>query len=163
MVTPASERVRRQLPTRLRAKKNARDSLTVRLALADRIAALPGIETLEERPGAVPSRVDVYLRPPSASIRRRPEPVKLCTISRNGIAVCGLSDRDRYWVLSRGWGRLCQNGVNVFLPRDIEELEVCWTILEQAYRSVYESSVTVAPPRIAWSDRLPKFSRTTLQ
>ena len=163
MVTPTPGLARKQLPTRIRAKKKVRDSLSARLTLADRITELPDIETAEERPGVLPHRVEVYLRRPSASIRGRREPLHLCTISRDGIAIFGLSDRDRYRVLSRGWGRLCRDGVNVFLPRDNEELEVCWNILERAYRSLYEFSATAVPTTVARSDGLPKFSRTTLQ
>ena len=163
MMTLVPERARSQMPTRIRAKRRSRDSLEVRLALADRIASLPGIETLEARPSAVPHRVDVWLRPPSASIRRQPEAVRLCSISRDGVIVHGLSDRDRHRIISRGWGRLRRNGVAVFLPRDKEELEVCWNILERAYHSLRDASAVAPQPKRALLGGLPRFSRTTLQ
>jgi hypothetical protein len=135
----------------------------MRLALADRIAALPGIETVEAQPGAMPHRVEVYLRPTSASIRSFPDRLRLCTISRDELVVYGLGDGDKYRVLSRGWGRLRHHGVRLFLPRDSEELNVCWEILERAYRCLQEASATVRQPKRARFAELPGISRTTLQ
>ena len=120
MVTPVSERVRKPLPTRIRVKNGLRNSLAIRLALGDRIAAFPGIETVEARPGALPHRVEVYLQPTSASIRSFQDSLRLCTISRDEVVVYGLGDGDKYRVLSRGWGRLRHHGVRVFFPRDNE-------------------------------------------
>lgn len=163
MVTLRSEREGRPLPTRIRAKRGVGNGLAIRLALADRIAALPGIEAIDGNPGAVPHSVDVWLRPQSASIRRQPEPVRLCTISQDGVVIYGLGDMDRYRVLSRGWGRLRHHSVCVFLPRDDEELEVCWDIVECAYRSLQDASEVVVQPRLTAHRALPRFSRTTLQ
>jgi hypothetical protein len=163
MVTLPSEREGKPLPTRVRAKRDARNGLAIRLALADRIAALPGIEAVDANPGAVPHSVDVWLRPQSASIRRQPDPVRLCTISQDGVVVYGLGDGDRYRILSRGWGRLRHHSVCVFLPRDDEELEVCWEIVERAYRSMQDASEVVVRPKLAPHRELPRFSRTTLQ
>ena len=163
MVTPVSERVRKPLPTRIRVKKGLWNSVAMRLALADRIAAFPGIEMVEARPGAMPHRVEVYLRTPSASNRPLSDTPRLCTISRDKVVVYGLGDGDKFRVLSRGWARLQRRGIRVFLPRDSAELDVCWVIVECAYRCLQEALTTIPQPKRARFAELPGFSRTTLQ
>ena len=162
MATAAFDLTRLTLPTRIRAKSAGPDSLRARLELADLIAALPGVST-EDHAATVPRSVDVFLRMPCASARGPSPEVLLCTISSDGIWVYGLNDGDRHQILLRRWGRLQANGVLLFLPRDDEELEVCWMILQRAYRRLDEFSTRARSGRAAWSGDLPRFSRTSLQ
>ena len=163
MATPAPELVRFALPTRIRSRKAA-DGLASRLALADRISGLPGIETAEDPFATLPRGVDVYLRAPSASLRRQHPPVLLCRIFPDGIVVYGLSDSERYQVMVRGWCRLDGDCIHLYPPRDDQELEVCWDILQRAFRALLDASATSAPVRTRVRPRdLPSFSRTTLQ
>lgn len=150
------------LPARVRTGQAQNDSISARLALADRIADLPGIETTElDRDGRTWS-VDVFVRLPVYSIRKQRPPMLLCRIGADGIVAFGLSNPDRHQVLSRGWGRLHSDGVMLFLPRDEGELDMTWNILFRAYESLTNSSAAAVPVRAAWFDELPSFSRTNL-
>jgi len=164
VATPVPELARITLPTRIRSKRAAADGLASRLALADRIAALPCIETAEDHQATLPRGVEVYLRAPCASLRRQHAPVLLCCIHPDGIVLFGLSDSERYQVMVRGWCRLSADRIHLFPPRDDDELEVCWDILQRAYRTLLDASATTAAARtrVRPAD-LPSFSRTTLQ
>ncbi len=164
MATAAGELFRFHLPTRIRTKQAPVDNISPRLELADRIAGLPGIQTVEDNSATLPCCVDVYLGAPAVSLRKQRPAMLLCRISHDGVAVHGLSDRDRHQVLSRGWGWLKENRVVLFLPRDSEDLEVCWEIVQHAYYSLIEFSRQARPVRIAtWPNGLPRVSRTSLQ
>lgn len=163
MVALLQENTQLQLPSRIRSKLAATDGGLARLALAERISELPGIRTVETGSQLLPSGVSVFLQDHSGSIRKQLPPRLLCNISRDGIRVHGLADRDRNQILSRGWGSLTQDSVLVYLPRDDMETEVCWSILQHAYNSL--TTVSVRPPSVrrASVGALPRFSRTTLQ
>ena len=162
MATPAREISRFILPVRARTRQAAENPISARLALADRIADLAEIETAEHDPDGGSRKVDVFIRQPATSIRKQRPPMLLCRIGNDGIVAFGLSNADRHQVLSRGWGRLHRDGVQLFLPRDENELEMTWTILLRAYQSLTETSAAAVPLRVAWFDDLPSFSRTNL-
>lgn len=151
------------LPSRIRARKASTDGFACRLALAERIAALPGIQTVEEATGTLPCRVDVYLQAPSTSIRRQHDAQLLCTIGRDGIEVHGLREWHRHQVLRGGWGKLGRDHVLIFMPRDDEELDVCWAVLQCAHQCLLDISAMGPLVRKALSWELPRFSRTALQ
>jgi hypothetical protein len=151
------------LPSRIRAKKASADEFVCRLALAERIAGLPGIETVEELTDTLPCRVNVYLQAPSNSNRRQHDAQLLCTIGRDGIEVYGLRESDRHQVLRGGWGRLERDHVLIFMPRDHEELDVCWAVLQCAHQCLLSISAMGPLVRKALSWELPRFSRTALQ
>jgi hypothetical protein len=163
MATPARDLEHYHLPARIRTGKVSADSFSCRLALADRIADLPGIDVVEESRDTLPWRVKVYLRAPSTSDRRQHQALPFCTISRDSIAIHGLSEWGRHQVLRGGWGKLRQDYVSMFLPRNTEELEVCWDVLQCAFSNL--STALAKTPLVrqaSWLD-LPRFSRTTLQ
>ena len=119
--------------------------------------------TVEEPAATLPCRVDVFLQGPCTSVRRKPESFLLCTIGREGIAIYNLGEWDRHQVLRGGWGRLHRDHVQMFLPRNNEELEVCWGILQRAYRCLSEVSAQGRAVRRTSPWDLPRFSRTSLQ
>jgi hypothetical protein len=164
MAEPALESTQFHLPVRIRSRRASAADLDIRLALAEHLSDLPELTAAEAADTTVPWSVDMYLQTPAASpCERRPASL-FCSVRHDGIGVHGLSDRDRYQVLARGWGRLARDSVILYMPRDVGELEVCWEILQRAYRSLIQSSVRNSPMRrSAWSDNLPRFSRTTLQ
>ena len=163
MATQAQDLNHYHLPARIRAEKASDDAFACRLSLADRISSLANIHTVEDITDTLPCRVDVYLQAPSTSIRRQHDAQLLCTIGRDGVHVYGLREWDRHQVLRGGWGRLERDHVLILLPRDSEELEVCWGMLQRAHQ--YLSSVSAAGPLVrkthTWD--LPRFSRTALQ
>ena len=163
MATPAQDLKHYHLPRRIRAERASDNGFACRLSLADRIASLPNIHSVENATDTLPGRVDVYLQAPSRSIRRQHDAHLLCTIGRDGVQVYGLREWDRHQVLRGGWGRLERDHVLIFLPRNSEELEVCWGMLQRAYQ--YLSTVSAAAPlvRKTYPWDLPSFSRTTLQ
>lgn len=164
MATTVHKPARFELTQRIRTEKKYSRDLETRLALIDRIAELPGIETVERNIDAVPCRVDVYLKRDSTrSLRERQAAPLFCSLSRDGIAICGLDEWARHKVISRGWGRLDFNQVLVFLPRDHRELEVVWKILQRAYDNLFDPSAKVPGAHIVSTWDWPKFSRTTLQ
>ena len=163
MATAANDIPRFTLPTRIRLKKATAEDLAIRLQLAERIAGLPRTR-IADQGGTLPCTVDVYLTAPAKGEHKRVPDLGLCTINGTGIRVRGLRDRDRHQVVMHGWGRLQHDGeVLLFMPRDADELDVCWKILTRAYSRLIEYSQTARPVRIAWRSNLPSFSRTTLQ
>jgi hypothetical protein len=153
-----------QLPVRIRSRKASADALGLRLALTRRLSELPEVTVIESSDATVPWSMDAHLRLPALGAGEPQTGTPVCSIHEDGIGICGLSDRDRYQVLVRGWGRLTRKSVVLHLPRDVGELDICWQILQRAYRSLIQSSArssTMRPvPRV---DSLPSFSRTTLQ
>ena len=162
MAAVAYDLPRFNLPARIRSKGDCPDSMSVRMALADRIADLPGIVT-EEHDATLPCSVAVYLRAPCGSVHKLRPGVLLCNIGKDGVEVFGLSAWDRHQVALRGWGRLRGQGVLLHLPRDNEELDICWALLQRAYRSLTDVSAALRPVRAVWPYDLPRFSRTALQ
>ncbi len=163
MAAVLQEPLRFQLPARLRNKHCATDGGLSRLTLTDRLAALPGIRTVENTSGTLPCSVTLYLSRQGSGLRKQLPPRILCEISADAVTVYGLSNRDRHQVLSRGWGSLGQDRVQMFLPRDEAELEVCWRILQHAYCSILDFSARPPSMRYPNFGELPRFSRTTLQ
>jgi len=147
----------------MRANQATGDSLGCRLALADRIADLPGISTVEEPGDSIPYRVRVCFQAASVSIRREQPPLPLCTIGPDGIHLHALNEWDRHQVLRGGWGRLERDHVLLFLPRNDEELEVCWAMLQRAYGCLSAVSAVTPMVRVVSPWDLPRVSRTTLQ
>lgn len=140
-----------RLPPRVRFKPERESSSGPRLALADRIAGLRDIETIEYGNDAPPREAHFYLR------RRT-----LCSIQPHGITVHGLDNRDRNQVIAGGWGSLVGDRVLVHLPRDARELDVCWRIVCQAHESL--TSATDRPDQVHNAARIwPQISRTNLQ
>ncbi|MDH3533875.1 MAG: hypothetical protein OEO82_13160 [Gammaproteobacteria bacterium] len=160
MDNAARERDRFLLPARVRSRKPPTDGFSSRLALADRIADLAGICAIEQESDTVPYSVDVYLGEQTRTVRNGRAPVLLCSISREGIEIQGLGDWDKYQVLCKGWGKLHRDRVSIYLPRDNGELEVCWSILQRAYRFLTKASDLAPSPRTIASWDLPRFSRT---
>ena len=163
MAIPERELDHYHLPARIRAGRAPEDGFSCRLALADRIAGLPGVQTVEEGSGTLPCRVEVFLRATARSARREHEAFLLCTIGLDGIGIYGLNEWDRHQVLRGGWGKLHRDHVHMYLPRNYEELEVCWSILQRAYRYLSDVSAQGRPARKALPWDLPRFSRTALQ
>jgi len=139
------------------------DSNQARILLADRIAELPGIRTVDNGPESLPSSVTVFLESEHGPARKRMPPLPLCVISRDGLSVHGLSLRDRQHLAAQGWGTLSHERVRLFMPRDEHEVDVCWTILQHAHCSLLNISARAPGTRHVSSRALPSFSRTTLQ
>jgi len=162
MAAVAQELIRFNLPTRIRSKKPAPESLSARLALAERIAELPGTRT-EDHEVTLPCGVDVFLRAPTAAPRKLRPDILLCQVGSDGIRVHGLSAWERHQVVLRGWGRLSHSGVLLHLPRDLNELEVCWEVVLRAYNALTTAAPEARPVRTVRHMDMPRFSRTTLQ
>lgn len=162
MSTAARDVSRFILPVRVQARQARDDSLAARLALADRIADLPGIHATDHDPNGGSWSVDVFVTQGAPSIRKQRPAKLLCRIGHDGIVAFGLSNADRHQVLSRGWGRPHGDGVMLFLPRDEDELEMAWDILFRAYETMMCESAAAIPVRTAWFDGMPSFSRTNL-
>jgi hypothetical protein len=164
MKNPAKMAARFKLPARLRNKPTTARHFEARIALADRIADLPGVATIERNGDTVPCRIDIYLRRGGRDRGLKRQPARLlCSLDRDSIAVNGLDQWDRYQVLSRGWGRLVDNLVSVHLPRDRKELETVWSIIKTAYDRNFESSAPEPDSVTVSTWDWPKFSRTSLQ
>jgi len=163
MGTVAEVPDRFRLPARIRASSALQDEFLCRIALADRIAALPGIVTEEDAAATLPGRVSVYLQLTDRAPRRYLQRALLCTISHSGVESFGLDTWGMHQVLSRGWGSLQRDFVLLHLPRDAQELEVCWNILRRTYQNISTTSVRPAAAQIMATPARPRFSRTTLQ
>lgn len=152
-----------EVPPRARQPGLPHDSNQARILLAERIAELPGIRTVDNGPESLPSSVTVFLERDRRPARKRRPPLPLCVISRDGLSVHGLSLRDRQHLATQGWGTLSHERVRVFMPRDEHEVDVCWTILQHAHCSLLNISAGSPGTRQIFDRALPSFSRTTLQ
>ena len=162
MAAVASEFPRFDLPSRIRRKGPVPNNLSTCATLAERISDLPGTITADHGT-TLPCSIDVYLCAPGQSLRKRKPDQLLCNIGKDGVRVFGLSAWDRHLVALRGWGHLKGQGVHLHLPRDNEELEICWSLLQRAYGFLTEAAAAARPVRALWQDGLPRFSRTALQ
>lgn len=150
-----------EVPVRSPGKCAATEG-AARLELADRIASLAGIHTVDDGTD-MPSSVTVFLVNEHGPARKRTAPVTLCIISRDGLAVHGLSLHERRHVALRGWGVLERGHVRIYLPREPDEVDVCWRILLHAHCALLNFSARSPASRHAFAGELPRFSRTTLQ
>lgn len=166
MPRPASTPARLRLPARIRVRPSPGDgdSAEWHLALADRIASLPGLKSVvsgeltdDELPtGGIGLSFDDPAGPGAG-------PRLLFRFTREGLAVYGLADWDRHQVLRSGWGRLKHDHVLLHLPRDAGELDVCWRVVEHAFTVFSARPAGLGPARAASPWDLPRFSRTSLQ
>lgn len=163
MATAADQVRRLMLPTRIQDRILPSEGCLPRLALAARIAELPGIVTVDKVVDQSQFGVNVFLQLESGSAKKPVAPIRFCSIDNDGIELFGLSDADKSVLLSHGWGRLQGKRMFVYLPRNKAEVEACWRILAFAYDTLnaettrHRRSRTVSP----WA--LPYFSENKLQ
>ena len=152
-----------KLPARIRSRHAAPDNFTVRMALVDRIADLQGIETVERNDDTVPRRVEVYLqREASDRVLKRRAAQLLCSLDCNGVTVCGLSRWERYQVLANGWGKLNDDQVCIYLPRNSKELDIVWSVIQRAHDRLFGPLTPEAGSLVISTWDWPRFSRTSL-
>jgi hypothetical protein len=129
-----------------------------RMALIDRIADLPGIETIERNGETISGRVDIYLRRKASDrVLKHKSAPGLCSLDCDGLTVSGLDRWDRYQVLANGWGKL------VDAPRDHKELEIVWRIIRRAYDELLDTATSELGSGDISTWDFPKFSRTSLR
>jgi hypothetical protein len=164
MAQTTKKTARFTLPARIRSKRRSSGDFSARFALIDRIADPPGIETVECNDEASPRRVEIYLRRDSSDrVLRRKPPRMLCSLDCKGVFLSGLNRWERYQVLANGWGKLTDDHVCVYLPRDSKELEIVWSVFQRAYeRFIGPAEPEAGSPVISTWD-WPRFSRTKLQ
>lgn len=153
-----------ELPPRIRTRKKSSREQEMRMALADRIADLTGIEILKRRDESIPGQIDVYVRQDSTARSLTNHDAKLfCSLNSKGIMIRGLDRWAKHQVISRGWGKLIPGDVLVFLPRDDKELHIIWKVLQRAYDNIYDPAAKTSGTNIVSTWDWPQFSRTTLQ
>lgn len=164
MAKPVKTTPRFTLPARIRNKHRTAADFPARMALIDRIADLPGIETVECSDEIVPRRVDIFLRREAADrvLKRQPQRL-LCSIDCEGLTLNGLDRWERHQVLATGWGRLVDKHVCVFLPRDKAELKVVWSVVERAHKRLSGPVAPEAGTLVISTWDWPRYSRTSLQ
>jgi hypothetical protein len=139
MAVSAIDQADFRLPPRIRSKPGPEPVDSARFMLAERIADLPFVQTVEDDFGVLPGTVGAFLKLDVTSIRQREPAVLFCRISHSGISVEGLTDAERH-----------------------DDLEICWGILYRAYHSIINTPVRSATmPRANVVD-LPEISRTSL-
>lgn len=152
------------LPARIRSKRKASGDVPVRMALIDRIADLPGIETVERNDDIIPRRVEIYLRGEASDrVLKRKAPRRLCGLDANGVTLSGLSPWERHQVLANGWGKLVDDQVCVYLPRDHSELEIVWSVIRRAYERLIGPLTPESGSLVVSTWDWLRFSRTSLQ
>ena len=153
-----------KLPARLRNKHKTPGDFSARVALIDRIADFPGIETIERNDETTPRRVEIYLRREASDpVLKRNAAQMLCSLDCNGVFLNGLDRWERYQVLANGWGKLVEHEVCVYLPRDSHELEIVWGVVQRAYDRLFGPSTPEAGSLVISTWGWPRFSRTSLQ
>lgn len=153
-----------ELPPRIRTGKKSSREQEMRMALADRIADLTGIEILKRRDESIPGQIDVYVRQDSTARSLANHDAKLfCSLNSKGIMIRGLDRWAKHQLISRGWGKLIPGDMLIFLPRDGEELDVIWKVLQRAYDNIYDPAAKTSGTHIVSTWDWPQFSRTTLQ
>ena len=160
--TKRTERVK--LTARLRNKRKTPGDFSARVALIDRIADLPGIETVERNEETSPRRVEIYLRHEASDlVLKRKAAQMLCSLDCDGVYLNGLDRWERHQVLANGWGKLVEHEVCVYLPRDSHELEIVWSVVQRAYDRLFGPSTPEAGSLVISTWDWPRFSRTSLQ
>jgi hypothetical protein len=160
MAMHVEQTARLLLPTRIRTKPPQADALTPRIALAERLADLKDIVTVDNGSGTCPGGVDLLLSRPAMPAENQLGPWRLCSIDAGGLRIFCMSDWDKYQVIARRWGNLQDGHVFVAMPRDDNEVEVCWDILRRAYNYLAEVVADVRHKRLATTWNLPHFSRS---
>ena len=164
MATTAHPLPRFQLPARIRIGSSAPQGVPMKQELTDRIARLPGVKMIHRSSDTPQSQAYAYLcEQPMRRALGNPRSVLLCRIGSDGIAIHGLDNWARHQVVMRGWGKLLDTRVVLYLPRDHREAETCWSIILQAHTALTDPSANVARRASASAGRMPSFSRTTLQ
>lgn len=164
MAQTTRKSARFKLPARIRNKRATSGNLDARMALIDRIADLPGIETVERNEETIPCRVDIFLRrDPADRVLMRKSAGLICSLDSNSVTVSGLDRWARHQVLANGWGNLIDDRVSVCLPHDKKELEIVWSIIQRAYARLFDSLTPEAGSLVIATWDWPKFSRTNLQ
>ena len=134
------------------------------MALIDRVADLPGIETVARNDETTPRRVEVYLRREASDrVLKRKAAQMLCSLDCNGVFLNGLDRWERYQVLAKGWGKLVDHEVCFHLPRDSKELEIVWSVVQRAYDRLMGPLIPEAGSLVISTWDWPRFSRTSLQ
>ena len=152
------------LPARIRSARKSAGDFSARMALVDRIADLPGIETVECNDDSFPRRVEIFLRREASDrVLKRKAPRLLCGLDCDGVTVTGLSRWERHQVLANGWGKLVDDQVCVFLPRDHKELEIVWNVVQRAYDRLIGPGTLESGSLVISTWDWPRFSRTSLQ
>ena len=161
MATPAYDIPRFVLPVRIRSKPSQPALTAPEAELAKRVAELPGVQIIGSDAHHAATAC-IHLAGRETAFRNPSPPVLFCRFGSTGISVEGLTDAERYQVLSRGWGRLEHHRIRLFTPRDEGDLEACWSILLRAYNTITRApaGLHVAPQVLP--DNLPKPSRTSL-
>ena len=158
LASPVHPDARLQLPNRIRTTAAPCPDIGTRLALADRIADFPGIVVSEAGDNVIPSTVSVMLALPVPARRGHPADNTLCEISADGILVRGLNNWEQNQVVMRGWGRLRRRGVQLHMPRNAHEIDICIRILERAHRSLAnQASDTPRRATSVWA--VPRIAR----
>ena len=153
-----------KLPARLRNKRKTPGDFSARMALIDRVADLPGIETVARNVETTPRRVEVYLRRDASDrVLKRQAAQMLCSLDCNGVFLNGLDRWERYQVLAKGWGKLVDHEVCFHLPRDSKELEIVWSVVQRAYDRLMGPLIPEAGSLVISTWDWPRFSRTSLQ
>jgi hypothetical protein len=160
MATAADHVRRLLLPTRIGDGNSPSEGCLPRLALAARIAELPGILTVDKVVDQTHFSVNVYLQPEPGSAKKPLVPVRFCSINNDGIEIFGLGDIDKLAIVTNGWGQLQAKRVLVHLPRDKSEVEACWQILTFAYERLNEEINNHRRKRIVAPWAIPYFSQT---
>ena len=152
------------LPTRMRNRRKTPGDFSARVALIDRIADLRGIETVERNDETTPRRVEIYLQRESSDrvLKKKPRQM-LCGLDCNGVFVNGLDRWEKYQVLAKGWGKLVDHQVCVYLPRDKKELEIVWDVIQRAYDRFLGPAAPEAGSLVISTWDWPRHSRTSLQ
>lgn len=164
MARTTKKTARFTLPARIRNKRKTSGDFSARMALIDRIADLPGIDTVERNDETTPRRVEIYLRrEASDSVLKRKAPRLFCALDCNGVTIGGLSRWERYQVLANGWGKLVDDRVSVYLPRDHKELEIVWSVVRRAYDRLIGPLTPESGSLVVSTWDWPRFSRTSLQ
>ncbi|MDH4055022.1 MAG: hypothetical protein OEW73_00810 [Gammaproteobacteria bacterium] len=159
MATAADHVRRLLLPTRIGDGNSPSEGCLPRLALAARIADLPGILTVDKVVDQTHFSVNVFLQPDPGSTRKPLIPVRFCSINNDGIEIFGLSDTDKEAIVANGWGQLQAKRVLVYLPRDKAEVEACWRILTFAHERLNDEFNAHRRKRIVSPWALPYFSQ----
>ena len=164
MAKTTKKPTRFKLPARIRNNRNSAADFSPRMALIDRIADLPGVETVERNDETIPRRVEIYLRRDATDrVLKRKAPRLLCSLDCNGVTISGLSRWERYQVLVNGWGKLVDDQVCIYLPRDRKELEIVWSVVQRAFDKLIGPLVPEAGSLVVSTWDWPRFSRTSLQ
>lgn len=125
--------VERVPPARKREVPSSTSPEQATADLAERIGALPGIDSRYLILADGITATDYFILPAYVLRHAVSDPQLMCHMDSDGILLPQIDQPDRAEVVHKGWASRTDDSLTLFLPRDYAELEIAWRIVLSVY------------------------------